>query len=747
MKKALGRGGARPRGRSKTPRFDVRFEAGHGLLRLARPLDAGVATFETLELSLGRIAFPIDLTDGPARFRTRRTRVRRATARVEPRRVVDAAAARGVRLVIGEDLGAGVVRLAVRDEFGVIGVDLVPITDGTDLLFAPIEIRSVLDGPATPLHRALVAARSLGLTVDDASFVLRLARPFRVLFAGALVRAGYRLPDERGVEIAPPRIVDGTVVLELGAHLVAEPGDAILDAEEAARARAPIFARLAEADVDGALVAAEALRDKIRGRPGASEREREVADAARLSVMAEVPGLEREVLGALEGREDPLSVCASIRLALRVNDFDRAQRAAELALRVEPIAELAAEAVVALARRMPRADAARALELVSRAASRKPDDAELALERVELARLAADTEALRLAAQKALAAPLAGRERARIAVAAASAFDRLGAPEEAEEAYREALFAAPDDPAALQGLAGLFAARGDRAAAVSRLDRAARSARDGGDPVRAALALHRASALLVGAGRLAAAEARLERAAELQPSDPALACALARVRITLGDAGAVGAAYGRLLTHRSGGAALEHALVEAACYHLDEREDCDAARPFVEALERRAPNDARLGPLRHRLYGGDAPPRAASAASAMSTTSQPPSASDSAAEASAPAVDAHARTELVALADLDTDPGEAPRSAPERARERYELFSRTGRRAEAALALAEHGAALRDTATLRAAVDLAEAAGDEQLTLRVIDLVLEVVGDGPARDALLRRRARIEAPK
>ena len=64
---------------SPTPRFDLRFEAGHGFLRLARPLDAGGARFESLELSLGRVAFPIDLTDGPLRFRTRCTRVRRAS--------------------------------------------------------------------------------------------------------------------------------------------------------------------------------------------------------------------------------------------------------------------------------------------------------------------------------------------------------------------------------------------------------------------------------------------------------------------------------------------------------------------------------------------------------------------------------------------------------------------------------------------------------------------------------------------
>jgi hypothetical protein len=223
----------------------------------------------------------------------------------------------------------------------------------------------------------------------------------------------------------------------------------------------------------------------------------------------------------------------------------------------------------------------------------------------------------------------------------------------------------------------------------------------------------------------------------LDTGDPALACALAHVRRALGDERGAAAAYDRLLAHGSG-AALEHALVEAACFHLDERDDGEAAAPFVEALTRRAPADARLGPLRHRL-GKEVERERERAVDDED-------------------VDAHARTELVALPPGDVHPfisatsldppeafADAGAETAEAARARYESLRKEGRDAEAALALARVGALLRDTATLRAAVDLAERVGDRDRALDVVELALRAVGDGPARDALLRRRARIEA--
>ncbi len=60
------------------------------------------------------------------------------------------------------------------------------------------------------------------------------------------------------------------------------------------------------------------------------------------------------------------------------------------------------------------------------------------------------------------------------------------------------------------------------------------------------------------------------------------------------------------------------------------------------------------------------------------------------------------------------------------------------------LSRARAAAAQRDMAGLRAALNAAERAGDWETARRVVDLALEVVGDGPARRALEATRARLD---
>jgi cytochrome c-type biogenesis protein CcmH/NrfG len=167
---------------------------------------------------------------------------------------------------------------------------------------------------------------------------------------------------------------------------------------------------------------------------------------------------------------------------------------------------------------------------------------------------------------------------------------------------------------------------------------------ESGDRAAAAAALRRAAELLVSAGKLGGAEARLARALGHDPEQPSHACALARVRVRNGDLGGAAAAYDHLLGLEGltgPGPALSHALVEAATFHLDDLEDRAGARPFLEMLVRRAPSDPRVAPLTHRVNGlTQHPPPLA-----RREDEDESEAGDEALEPEV-VVDAHARTEL-----------------------------------------------------------------------------------------------------
>jgi predicted Zn-dependent protease len=732
------------------PRFDLRFEAGRGFLRLSRPLDAGTGRAVALDLGLGHVRFPVDVTGGATVFRHRRTRVRSATFHVDVADLRRAADARGIGLTVG-DASDGIA-IGLRDDFGVLGLDVVPLVDGRDLCFFVRSHRAVNDGPANPFRRIVEATSALGLAFDGGTGVFRLERPARTLLAQALVTRGFRLPDDRGVDLVAPRRENGTFAIELG-NVDAAAAERTLAAAEEARVAAPVLRCLADDDVEGAADEALRLVRRLEERRAVEPWLIARALTLALTVDAERPGVEEEVLRGIRERDDALAAATAVRLCLRVDDREGAAEAVKKMIRLEPISELAAEGLTFVSSELSKTDPKAALLLVSRAAARRPSDPRLALERVELARRSGDLEEIERAAKKALGAPLSSRDRARVASAAAQALERLDHRGDAERLYREALFASPDDPSALEGLAGLFAARGDRAAAVLRLDRAARSHLAVGDGKAAASALRRAAELLVRSSRSSAAEERLVRAIRHRDDDPALFCALARVRADVGDVGGAGAAYDRLLDLEGrAGAGLIHALVEAACFYFDDAEDPEGARAFVEMVARRAPGDSRLGPLQHRLERGD---RTVPGAIPAVARRRP---DDDQTEVTESNVDELANTELIdidrveaTLAGDPTDPDalstleartEEPGQRAELARALANALRQRGEDVEAARALARAGVLDRDLSTIRAALDLAERVKAHAAVRDIVDRALSIVGEGPAKEMLLRRRRR-----
>lgn len=81
-----------------------------------------------------------------------------------------------------------------------------------------------------------------------------------------------------------------------------------------------------------------------------------------------------------------------------------------------------------------------------------------------------------------------------------------------------------------------------------------------------------------------------------------------------------------------------------------------------------------------------------------------------------------------------------PRKRAQAARAIAERLRASGHLGDAALALAQAGVFLEDSATLRAALELAEKAEAWKEALFIIDRAIELVGDGPARGALEARR-------
>jgi tetratricopeptide (TPR) repeat protein len=766
------------------PRFDLRFEAGRGLLTLAKPLAAGPFRLVDLELGLGRVAFPLDVSGGASAFRHRRTILRRARFRADPRDLCRLASERGGVRFSASTPDPGVIELGVRDDFGALAARLHLLVDAGDLVAWPADVRCAVEGPSTAVRRLAEALASVGAEIDPAAGVFRLADPARRLLAETLVAGGYRLPAIEHAALARPRIEDGEAWVELG---VDGGGDAEqdLDVLERARLCASVLRELAADDPRAAHDALVGLDAHVGARsnagPGLSEAVARWGLVCGIEQLAPAPDLDERATAL---GEDPLALSVRLRLHLRSGALPEAAALAERLASVEPVADLATDALASVARAISSGDPARAHALLVRASERRPDDADVAVLRVELAERARDVSSLLSTARRALSGAYALEDRARVASAAALSLERMSRTDDAELLFREALHAAPDDPVALEGLAGLYARRGERAEAVVRLDRAARARERLGDVERAAAIVRRAAELLVGAGRLSAAEARLERAIALFDKKPELHCALARLRSQMGAHDASTTAWeGLLALEGRGVAGLEHALVEAAAFHLDERDDAEGAAPFVESLRRIAPADVRLSVLEDRLglAGVVREPDLPDPLVRPERRSQPaPSIFEEGPRHDAAAFEP---TEQVELPDDDPargepetdgldeigvaaggdewpssrDPGDGRReraAPPPEAeagdedaaalRHRADRLREAGDHAGAAMALAEAGVRARDAATLRAALALAERVGARREALRIIDMALAVVGSGPARDELLRRRERLD---
>lgn len=734
------------------PRFALRFEDGAGRLVLARPLKFALGEVDELELELGPLRFPLDLTAGPGRFRTRRTRVRSARVRIDLPSMLARFVEEPFALEPIVPIDGGMA-FALRDAFGTLALDVHARFEGSRLWVLPTRARAVHEGPAPALVRAVVAARAVGMALDDTRGALVADRVLSHVLMEALVPHGWRMPDDRGVRLdvevlGARRVALRTVETDHDPSLRRGPW-------EQARMLAPVVAQLTLGDEERA------------AREWASVRERH-------------PQVDGSALGFGEPREDgPPRRCLELREALHRGDVDAAARCADRLEAVEPSDAVAVDGLVAAADRAMATRPTLASRLLERACARRPSDPRNALRLIEASARLGDAAELARVIEAGLTMREPGPDRGAFARDAAAVCELAGAVDASERLWQLAEASLPDDPRVLEGLARRRRRANDLAGAQGGYDRAASAWADEGDRESEAKALCAAASLATARDDHAAAEVRLTRAARLR-DEPSIWAALANARHALGRTKTALRAEDRLLEAAQRTAAPTPDVLEGlerGARGALQRAQLERAKTWRAALTRAGAPDERVATLQTSIAQAELAERASDPAQLFAL--EPAECLDVLDRIDAPApflAEALAACEQLGAAlevlrdrlggDLGPTIGEAvvaridevedgsillalaPRLADEEraalldaARARFEA---AGDAAGAARALARLGVLKRDTTMLRAALSAAEREGAAEIAREIVDLALGVVGGGPARKALEAVRKRLE---
>lgn len=504
------------RASSEGPRFDLRFERGRAQLRLGRPLVGPGFTIEHLVTALD-FRGPVDLRGGAKRFRHHRSRVVEARVRVHPTRL--AGALDDGRVLRVDEARAGRLRLAFRDEAGVLAVDGALAFDGPDLLLQPRELTWVRSSPRDTWERWSRLAGALGGRAEPTTSAIRCARPLQRLLAEAMLPFGWRVPDERACGL---RLVeDGDALVIEGAERVVGvrlPGVAApsFDAPEPPGAAGELRASLDAGDLDRARIAYARLTGWLAG-------EAALAIAERFEHALTPDELAEWLVRGLTAF--PHDERAWRRWTSRL-----AERGAAGALR------LADAALAGPLSRVSRAELAVLAALGVLDGFGDPSWSD------DVSDAALDRRVRRIVAEASALAP----ERPRVLASRAALAHREGSLAEASKLWERAADALATD---------------DRATAAEWR--------------------RRAGQLALGLEGPAAAEPILRRALEESDDAPEVLCELASVLVERGDTAAAEELYARLLRPGSSSGALRRAALLAAARHHLERGAPDRARPFL----------------------------------------------------------------------------------------------------------------------------------------------------------------------
>ena len=583
-------------GPPEDPRVPLRLTVTRGALgmELYEPIEIGPLSVERLSLTFAGLRFPVDLSGGVPRFRSRRGELQEVVLRL---RLPDLARFASKR--VGEPFGPLVKPLAIWGIPGGVGVGLVGEKSALafDLLWA---------ADAGSARFVVSRARGLGLEAPALSVALRVCdavvdgfgrRSGRVVtisdVGGRIGRSllpavGARAPTSAAVSF-------GEMFLELDELLVAldatfPPAAASNDATRAlelSRLTREADDALAESRVDEAR---EKLLEALEQAPRHPEIVRSVCE-----LDAAVPGRAEAALGLLV-ETLPAAAAGAIGAQLLLASGDRASAIAALerAATEESFAPLAA---LLLERAAELDGGAQVLHYLDRAVATAPTLARVHQSRLD-ARLARGDVQGALGDAEHLEAMATGAA-ARHAACSKAAASLLGAGfvKEAGRAFERALRYMPDDARATAGLGRALLAAGLTTRAISLFERAITLSERRG-PLDGQALLQLAQLLAEQLHDLPQAIARARQVPAEAPEAEAARYLEGLYRSRIGDRVGASLAFARLREiielNGSSSATTLGRLRDAARFELGERDDLTLAERHLALALRLSPNDQEI---------------------------------------------------------------------------------------------------------------------------------------------------------
>jgi hypothetical protein len=583
-------------GPPEDPRVPLRLTVTRGALgmELYEPIEIGPLSVERLSLTFAGLRFPVDLSGGVPRFRSRRGELQEVVLRLRLPELARYCAKR-----VGEPFGPLVKPLAAWSlpggfGFGLVGeksalaFDLLWAADGGSARLVVANARGVgLPGPALGVALRACDAIVSGLGLRQGR-VLLLSDVGGRIGRALLPAVGARAPSATGVSF-------GELFQELDELFVALdatfPPPAVSD--EAARALE--LARLTR-EADDALCESrlDAAREKLLEALERAPRHPQIVRTLCELDLA-VPGRAEAALGLLV-ETLPAAAAGGVGAELLLASGDRAGALAALERGAsdEAFAPLSA---LLLGRAAEIADGSQSLYYLDRAVAAAPT-----LARVHQARLNArllrgevngalsDAEHLEAMANGAAAKHAACTQ-------AAASLLASGYVKEAGKVFERALRYMPDDARATAGLGRALLAAGLSARAISLFERAITLSERRGEPDPQAL-LELARLLGDKLGDLPQAIARLRQVLPQAPEAEAARHLEGQYRAKIGDRVGASLAFAQMreiieLNGSKAAATLER-LRDAARFELGERDDPTLAERHLALALRLSPADADI---------------------------------------------------------------------------------------------------------------------------------------------------------
>jgi len=580
-------------GPPEDPRVPLRLTVTRGALgmELYEPIEIGPLSVERLSLTFAGLRFPVDLSGGVPRFRSRRGELQEVVLRL---RLPDLARFASKR--VGEPFGPLVKPLAVWGIAGGVGVGLVGEKSALafDLLWA---------ADAGSARFVVSRARGLGLEAPALSLALRVCdavvegfgrRSGRVVtisdVGGRIGRSllpavGARAPTSAAVSF-------GDMFLELDELLVAldatfPPAAASNDATRAlelSRLTREADDALAESRIDDARAK---LLEALEQAPRHPEIVRSLCE-----LDAVVPGRAEAALGLLV-ETLPAAAAGGIGAQLLLASGDRASAIAALerAATEESFAPLGA---LLLERAAEIDDGARVLYYLDRAVATAPTLPRVHQSRLDARLARGDVQGALGDAEHLEAMATGAAARHAVCSKAAASLLAAGFVKEAGRAFERALRYMPDDARATAGLGRALLAAGLTTRAISLFERAITLSERRG-PVDGQALLQLAQLLAERLHDLPHAIARARQVPAEAPEAEAARHLEGLYRSQIGDRVGASLAFAHLREvielNGSSRAVTLGRLRDAARFELGERDDLTLAERHLALALRLAPND------------------------------------------------------------------------------------------------------------------------------------------------------------